>query len=251
MAFKQGAVRHGQPGKRSLAAFDGNLTGSRFVWPEETKKMALAKTKFSVRDHAFHFINLFDFSFEFEVPLVGTVDLGHVLHGLCGGMCFAVLDYLQAGKPVPSLESVAEIGPDLLRYLRDRQLDSLSLPLGVAKVFEWMMRDDEDVWRLTAEKEFPKLRKRLDQGKQTVLALIRVRGLDNPTMNHQVLAHGYKFDETTKDLEVYLYDPNYPGQEPMLSMNLANPEQGINAAQSSGESLRGFFVVNYRPQTPP
>ena len=178
------------------------------------------------------------------------------MYGLCGGMCFAALDYFHAGKPVPDQITVPAIGTDLYRYLWDRQLDTLSLPV-ILRVIEWMLRDDGDVARLTARREFPKLYRRLDKGNPAVLALIRGRGVEDPTQNHQVVAVGYDFDETTRQLTVYLYDPNhpydpnYPGQEPRLTMNLARPSRGIEAAQSTGEPLRGFFVIAYKPQTPP
>lgn len=212
--------------------------------------MALVRTNFSAKDHGFQFINAFPFSVEFSLPFAGSIDLGHIVYGLCGGMCFSALDHFHTGKPVPAQTSVPDMGTDLHRYLWDRQLDSLSLPV-IPKVIEWMLRDDGDVGRLTARREVPKLYRRLNKGNPAVLALIRGRGVEDPTQNHQVVAVGYDFDETTKQLTVDLYDPNHPGQEPRLTMNLARPSRGIEAAQSTGEPLRGFFVITYKPQTPP
>jgi hypothetical protein len=51
-------------------------------------------------------------------------------------------------------------------------------------------------------------------------------------------------------MTIYLYDPNHPGEEPSLSLNLANPTAGVNLTQSTGEPLRGFFVNKYQAQTP-
>jgi hypothetical protein len=113
-----------------------------------------------------------------------------------------------------------------------------------------MLREDKDIWQRIARSEFPKLRRRINKGNPAVLAMIRVGGIDDPTQNHQVVAHSYDFDETTKHLEINLYDPNHPGQEPRLSMNLTRPSSGINLTQSSGEPLRGFFVIKYKPETP-
>jgi hypothetical protein len=214
-------------------------------------KVVSIRTDFLPQDHGFRFINRFEFSFDFELPLAGTIDLGRIVYGLCGGMSFAALDYFHTGRSVPDQAAVPDEGSTLYRYLWDRQLDSLSLPVGVIKVLEWMLRDDESVGRLVARREFPKVRRRLDRGNPAVLALIRVHGIDDPTQNHQVVARAYDFDEATRQLKIYVYDPNHPGHEPWLSMNLARPSRGIDAVQSSGEPLRGFFVLDYKVQTPP
>ncbi len=212
--------------------------------------MTLVSTDFSVQHNAFRFVNRFQYSLGFELPFAGLIDMGQIIYGLCGGMCFGALDHFHAGVSIPSRETVPGVETALYDYLWDRQLDSLSLPMGVMKIFEWMLREDKDVWQRIARSEFPKLRRRINKGNPAVLALIRVGGIDDPTQNHQVVAHSYDFDETTKQLEINLYDPNHPGQEPRLSMNLARPSSGINLTQSSGETLRGFFVIKYKPETP-
>ena len=212
--------------------------------------MPLIRTDFSPLDHGFRFHNSFEFHFEFRLPFAGSIDLGSIAYGLCGGMCFVALDYFHAGTPVTPEMDVGAIDPELRRYLTERQVDSLSLPV-IPKVIEWMLRSDEDVGRLTSWREFPKLYRRLNKGEPATLVLIRARGVEDPTQNHQVVAVGYDFDEHSRGLVVYVYDPNRPGQEPTLSMNLAHPSSGIDATQSTGEELRAFFVVDYEQQTPP
>jgi hypothetical protein len=212
--------------------------------------MALVRTPFSAQNHGFRFANRFEFSFEFRLPFVGPIDLGNIVFGLCGGMCFAALDYFHTGRSVPPETSAELIEPELRSYLGQRQLDSLSLPV-IPKVIEWMMRDDVEVGRLTASREFPKLYRRLNRGNPAVLALIRACGVEDPTQNHQVVALGYDLDDVTRQLTVHLYDPNHPGIEPTLSMDLARPSRGISVVQSTGEELRGFFVISYNPQAVP
>jgi len=212
--------------------------------------VAIVRTNFSAQHHGFGFANRFEFSFEFELPLAGPINLGRIVYGLCGGMCFAALDHFHAGIPVPTPTSVQEVAPELRSYLWQRQLDSLSLPV-ILKVIEGMLQDDGGLGRLTAQREFPKLHRRLSRGDPAVLCLIRAHGVEDPTQNHQVVALGYDLDETTRHLTVYLYDPNHPGQEPVLSVKLARPSRGIDATQSSGEPLRGFFVIDYQRQIPP
>jgi len=206
----------------------------------------ISRTEFSPRFNGFHFANVFPFSFEFNLPFLGRVDLGRVVYGLCGGMCFAALDYLRAGKPITRRTSVPPRGSALHVYLWQRQLDSFSGPVVPLKAIEWMLRTNDDVERLTATKEFPNLRAAIDQGNPMVLCLIRGRGLADPTQNHQVLATGYHLDTATGWVAIDLYDPNHPGEDPQLTMNLDQASEATDLVQSTGEPLRGFFVVRYR-----
>jgi len=210
-----------------------------------------ASTNFTPQTHGFRFVNRFQVSLDFELPLIGAIDLGDLVLGLCGGMCFAALDYFDASRPVPTVSSPPGQGTTLHRYLVQRQIDSLVPPQGVLKVLSWTVMPDRDVWRQTAGREFGKLRWRLDRGKPAVLALIRVGGLEGVTRNHQVVARAYDFNDATKQLSVRVYDPNHPGSEPSLNMKLQNPASGIQIKQSTGEPLRGFFVIDYRAKAPP
>ncbi len=214
--------------------------------------MAQSYANFSVDNHGLLFVNRFTLPFptRVQLPLVGEIDLRKIVYGLCGGMCFAALDYYHAGKPVPHYTQVEDLPTDYLLYLWERQLDSLGL-LVVPKVIEWMLRDDKDVALRTARYEIPKIRRQLDQDEPVVLALLRAKGISDPTVNHQVLARGYEFDESTRQMTLYLYDPNYPGTKSTLSMDLSRPSQGLQASQSTGEPLRGLFVIKYRSQKPP
>jgi hypothetical protein len=185
-----------------------------------------------------------------KLPVIGRVASGSVAYGLCGGMCFAALDYYHAGRSVPGESDVDLIVPEVQNYLRRRQLDSLSLPV-VARVIRWMMLDDRDVGRLTVTQQFPKLRARLERDDPAVLLLVRARGMEDPTRNHQVIAVGYQLDDTAGYLTIYVYDPNHPGMEPTISMTISQPDRGIHAEQSTGEELRAFFVNDYRPRVAP
>jgi hypothetical protein len=212
--------------------------------------MMHVNTDFIPQEHGFRFVNRFEFSGEFKLPFGIRIDLGDIVYGLCGGMCFAALDYFNLGEPIPTIADVEDVGQEYKTYLWDRQLDSLWLPV-VPKVIEWMLRDDIDVGRSTARWEVPKMRRRIDKGTPVVLALIRVSLGESATKNHQVLATGYEFDDITKQLTIHVYDPNHPLEKPTLTMDLARPSQGINAKQSTGEPLRGFFIIEYKSQKPP
>jgi hypothetical protein len=209
-------------------------------------------TLFDPRIHGFHFVNRFEvpFSVMFPLPFVSPINLDQVVYGLCGGMCFGALDYFIARKTIPTVDQVDDLDTRFLLYLWDRQLDSLKL-IVVLRVMEWMLMEDSTISSRVAQREIPKVKRRIDKGTPAVLALIRTKGVTDPSRNHQVMVVGYNYDADTKDMLFKLYDPNHPGQQPTLTMNLDKPSKGIQLSQSTGESLRGFFVLDYRRQIPP
>lgn len=210
--------------------------------------MAAIRTAFDAGEHGFRFGNRFDLSLGFRLPLIGRRDLLRIAYGLCGGMCFAALDYYYANVPIPRHADVPRPGTPLRSYLWKRQLASLSPPVVPLKVVAWMLRDDEAVARVTATQEFPKVRRRIVRMHPTVLLLIRNRGVADPGENHQAVALGYDLDVSRGKVSLYLYDPNCPGKEQQLTMNLGDPSRGIEPQLSDGEPLRGFFVLDYRPR---
>ncbi len=211
--------------------------------------MSPVLTKFASQSNGFNFINRFEYQFpvKFQLPFVGQIHLSDVVYGLCGGMSFSALDYFYAGKPVPTYDRVDQISNKLFSYLCDRQLDSLKISV-LIKVIQWMVSEDRNIGQWMTRYEIPKLRRALDKGNPVVLALIRVKGLGDPTHNHQVVATGYDYNPTSNVITIYLYEPNYPGQEPTLTVNLNNPSQGLQMSQSTGDFLRGFFLIDYTPQ---
>jgi murein DD-endopeptidase MepM/ murein hydrolase activator NlpD len=215
--------------------------------------MSLKSTNFSFQKHGFQFINSFELNLpvKFQLPFGSSVDLSKVVFGLCGGMCFTALDYFKLGELPPQIDEVKKIDRRLFIYLCERQLDSLRIPT-LLKVFEWMLMEERTLATYMARYEIPKLRRMLTKGEPAVLALIRVRGLDDPTQNHQVLATGFEFEPGTKKYRFNLYDPNHPRKDPFISLDLSDPKSGIQIEQSTGESLRGFFIIPYiARKTPP
>jgi hypothetical protein len=100
---------------------------------------------------------------------------------------------------------------------------------------------------MTQNDEWPKVRNRIDSGEPTTLCLIRVEGFSaNPAENHQVVGYRYDLDSTAKHVTIWVYDPNYPNNDSVkLEFDLDRPNSNINAKQSSGERLRGFFEIRY------
>ncbi len=214
--------------------------------------MALVHTSFNANSNGFDFVNNFTLPFPttIQLPLINQIDLKSIVYGLCGGMCFAALDYYNAHLPVPSYTDGNALPQSYLTYLWHRQLDSFGLVV-IPRVIEWMLHPDSELALKMARYEIPKMRRLLDQGTPVVLALVRARGISDPTVNHQVVAIGYDYNDATRQMTIYLSDPNYIRSETSLSLNLSSPSQGLQLSESTGESTRGLFVINYIKQTPP
>jgi hypothetical protein len=214
--------------------------------------MASVSTKFDPKDDGFRFENSFDFPvlFNMNLSFPAFKAIGDIVYGLCGGMCCAALDYHLAGKPVPTESEVNNISLKLFRYLWVRQLNTLSTSV-LEKLFSWAIQDTRALHKKITKDEVPAVKLSIDSGTPCVLVLVRSRGILKMTENHQVLAVGYSFDPATSDMSIQLYEPNYPGKVPELTMNLSRPSSGIKLAQSTGEPLRGFFKIDYNQVTPP
>jgi hypothetical protein len=189
------------------------------------------------------------------IPGFGPIPIGNAANGLCGGMAFAVRDLFTAGKAPPPDTEPPPYGSPLFRYLVRRLFESFNLPVGPLRYFRRMNLPDGDTpstrglsWRTLIE-EWPLVRADLDAGLLVPLGLIRVRS-PNPLemgQNHQVLAYGYDLDEATRDLRVWVYDPNYPDHDRLtLSASLADPTRASPIVYPHGEAFRGFFRTRYR-----
>lgn len=207
--------------------------------------MAKMVSHFNPSQNGFLFPNRFKLRLpiKYSLPFVGKLDLNDVIFGLCGGMCAAALDYFYANEKLPDYDNPENIDRKLFTYLCERQLHSLTIPV-LLKIIEWMMLDDSELVTRMIRSEIPKLRRSLDKGQPVILCLIRTRGLDNPTGNHQVLVTGYERTTDGKSLILNLYDPNHPCQEPEIRVGLSRTD--FHISQSTGEPLRGIFVIPYK-----
>ncbi len=203
-------------------------------------------TDFSPRKHGFKFVN--SFSIDKSKFRLGK---GKLHFGLCGGMSLCALRSFNKGETMPTQRTPPRSGTPRFRELFLRQTETL-LPRTWGRFLRWQIRPDRPpigsrycVGASTRGQWQKKLRPRLKKGKPTILGLIRSKGLrGDPSRNHQVLAIGYKFNSATKDLAVSLYDPNHPGKTVEITMNFKDPAKGIRPKQSTGEKLRGFFVID-------
>ena len=207
--------------------------------------MATVRTGFLPIEHGFRFPNLF----EYVPPWPFGDRQGRLPYsfGLCGGMCFAALDYWHAGIPVPMAENPPQPGTSLYGYLVRRQVASMVRPEVLLRLTHWVFSNDLEIAPRTA-REFGKLRQALERGIPMTLVLVRTHRWETPVDNHQVLAVGYEFDELTQRARIYMYDPNYPCEEIDLDLDLSGPEQGIGLWHQKGDTTRGFFVQAHHPR---
>ncbi|MGA7271107.1 MAG: hypothetical protein WB239_08545 [Acidimicrobiia bacterium] len=174
--------------------------------------------------------------------------------GLCGGMSWAALDRYFAERPAEEQVSAPEAGDALFSELVGRQADSMGGRDLLVRCLEWQLDPDTTPWwwfwsrgvhELTTRHEWPTLRSLLDDRVPVSLTLIRASGAANPSLNHQVVAYAYEEDGRQRNIN--LYDPNHPGATSVLGLEADDRGRLIECRQSTGESLRGFFVWSYHP----
>ncbi|MEJ2185822.1 MAG: hypothetical protein P8Z36_07760 [Gemmatimonadota bacterium] len=175
--------------------------------------------------------------------------------GLCGGLCWSALDRYYAER-LPTALDAPRAGEPLYEELLQRQLNALSNG-GWRLVHDWQAKPDEpdrfrrnDIGTATLS-EYKRMRRLLTAGEPVLLHLVRVSGpFANPTENHQVLAWSFQENPTTKRARIRVYDPNRPADDDVyIELALSRQDGRVPLRQSSGEPLRGFFVVEYdRPR---
>lgn len=177
------------------------------------------------------------------------------IYGLCGGMCFTVLDYLHAGQPVPDSPHIPEKNTPFWRYLYRRQFDSFGPGLWYTLKFAlWTLLPNAAVRRRTRV-TLEKVLTRLEAGEPTVLGIVYVGVPQSFAVweNHQVLA--YRAEQPAPGItDLYIYDPNHPGDDTDFIRCEAS-DKGVVCAQKSAyradRPVRGFFPVRYAPKRPP
>jgi hypothetical protein len=215
-------------------------------------------TDFDPGAHGFHFRNRYS-----GLDILAEIDdgLGAVAGrlqgpefwagwGLCGGMAWHALDRFYARNPVPATTVTPGTGSALFRVLVMRQIDSLRGGALITKCLRWQSRNARRRWwdprpplhRMTLRSEWPKVRGSINRGYPASVTLVRTK--TNPSENHQVIAVNYRADPVAGRAEIGLYDPNHPGQEPSIILQLTGADAG-EVTQSSGEPLRAFFSWPY------
>ena len=220
----------------------------------------LGSEKFTPLRHGFSFQNEFSGipflyrRFPKRYELIHRLFFSRNLYGLCGGMCFTALDYFHAKESLPRLSSPPALGHILHTHLFRRQNETYGrFGQTLARFVQWSFQSDASLQAQTY-REFVGIQQSLDRNQPVVLGLVYVHISKSIAiwMNHQVIA--YRYETATGGGTVYLYDPNYPGQEDIV-VDLIRTGRAVQCLQrnlrlNSVMPVRGFFAVPYRRKLP-
>ncbi len=196
-----------------------------------------------------------------------TVKLGDASNGLCGGMAYTVRDLFQTGLLPPADTTQPAGGSALFNYIVARLTNSFDED-DVNQYLSWIQMTDNNTvlgnglaWHEINE-EWPKIKADLDANLLSPLGL--VHGQEPPTVGfftgiqdlggcHQVVAWGYDLDGSS--LKIFIYDPDFTGDNNTITLNIGNPDNTTPIAVSNWPSgtFRGFFKTHYSyhdPRTP-
>ncbi len=222
-------------------------------------------TKFIPSQHGFQFSNGFIGyplpKFIKQIPRISSrLNSSDVLHGLCGGMCFASQDFFLANRTIPMLNEAPRPRDLLYQYLFERQNDSYGFfNQNIVKFAQWMLLSEEELQRRTIL-ELEKLLTQLKKQELVTLGLVTVKFSQTFAMwnNHQVLAYGYQVQNPSSRgsiYQVFVYDPNLAKADDVaLIIDLNSEFNFIFKRLNNDKFLRiiyGFFLISYSPISPP
>lgn len=220
-------------------------------------------TSFTPEQHGFRFDN------QFVNDNPGNVFGAQVWDwkstGLCGGWCYAALDYYFAQTPIPSQPFRPANGTLLYSYLYDRQVTEV-----ISNSPRWLelwsdlggARDAEFFnWGISTKSGeiLDQLRQHLDAGIPAILGLVD----DGKIGGHNVIAFGYDMGRYQGDLgpafigdfKIFVCNPNYPYPQTKfrtLVADMRNQVYNYAEPDNRGEKWRAYFVdQHYQPQAPP
>lgn len=195
------------------------------------------------------------------------IGIGDASSGLCGGMALTVRDLFEARVPMPAGPQPGNGSPRFRSIVRRQvqSLDWLRVPLRYWDLQAFRPDPPSGLAALVGRepprvealrREWPRIRAEIDAGHPSVVGLVRVAGASPLllTSNHQVLVFGY--EETPTSVTLRIYDPNHPGDDTIELRATIDPETSlpwharIALAQSSGETLLGFFRQPYPAPAP-
>ena len=240
------------------------MTGSGgVVTPPVTERLTSSVLDFRPSRHGFHFANRFPPGPTLRLgPLdPRIVGIGDASAGLCGGMALTVRDLFEAGiDPPPDREPPAN-GSRRFRALVRRQVQSLDWLRVPARFYDaGAFRPDPPSWwsrllrrrpprEVALDQAWPAVRSEIDAGRLAPVGLVR-RAEANPlrlTLNHQVLAWGYRVEPGFVALR--LYDPNWPDRDDVEAQIVLGPDgRPTGLASTTGEPLVGLLSLPSPPR---
>jgi hypothetical protein len=226
-----------------------------FVLCKVNAQIGSRMTTFNPAVNGLKFVNSFD------VEPINNIRMS----GFCGGMTYTALDYFNAHKPVPAQSYRPANGTALYDYMWGRQrssvLDNIDKwgelfvnPFGsrTNEFFNWGLQG-------TGGGRLQELKAEIDRGRPVPLGLFKP-GNGGTGPHHQVLAIGYNggryrgdLGANQEDLEIYICDPNYPGETKILKPDIVNHIYYYKGDHdNSNNQWQTYFVnKNYHFSNPP
>ncbi len=212
----------------------------------DSPAIANVQTGFDPTKNGFLFRNAFNLQPELFGLVLGSWNLG-----FCGGMSLAAVRAFNTGQTLSRRRTIPRQRERLYDELLQGQIETIPGPV-ISKVHTWQSSQDFNVTGFghsigkRTKGEWPRIRAELERGRPVVLVLIRVRGFfGNITLNHQVVAHGYKAYENQQVFAIQIYDPNWPREAGEIVFSTVSSLDRIHAHQRprrSGQTVRGFFL---------
>lgn len=197
--------------------------------------------------HGFRFRNAWPSGAARTINLgIVKIPIGDTGRGLCGGMAFAARDRFARGEDAPADIGPPKPGDALFKEIVDRQFASFgaffSVPIRfwLASAGSQASRDRE-----TVRDAWPSIKAAIDRGEPPMVGLVRRAGW-NPLalgLGHQVV--GYRYDETSTQIEVGIYDPNHPGADDVVILVQRRPDGSYAQTQLTGEPLIGLLALPF------
>lgn len=212
------------------------------VTPQLSATLTAKWTSFDPATQGFRFSNTF------RNNVIGP-PINMETGGLCGGMSYTVLDYYNAGRPIPNQTYRPANNTQLQSYIYNRQVNSLASNLD-----KWLEISVNPFGARTTEffnwginQRLQELMSFIDRGVPVQLGLKGSEGTLNH--DHQVLAIGYdvgryKYNPGNfkEDIRIYVFDPNYPAQTLTLLPNSTANEYFY--LENPDDRWRTYFVDN-------
>jgi hypothetical protein len=190
-------------------------------------------SKFSVTEHGFKF-------------------QGKPEYWLNGGICLAALKNMRSARPVPLQTAMEDLPSEVWYELEEFQYKTILNAM--RDVIQWMDKSDDQLMTAAGD-EYVKLSERLQQNDPVLVCLIREPPGGEPMNNHFIVVYDLHLDGNTAVAKIYdpvtavakIYDPVYPQQENVtmrVELTVNNNVASLHN-QSTGEIIRGFFVIDF------
>jgi hypothetical protein len=163
---------------------------------------------------------------------------------LSGGICLSALKNKHDNRRVPNQNNIKNIDPALWEELLEYQYKTI-LPV-MPNIILWTNKTDAQLLALVSN-ECQILLGNLNQQHPVLVCLIRKKQNGEPMLNQFTVVYDYVASGKKRTFSIY--DPYHNGNATVkfsVDLNDDNTVQKIHG-QSTGEPIRGFYVLNVSP----